>query len=241
MPRRIVHATPARLDGATRSLRRWTQLRKMLVVPASKGQLTALEHAMVALIAAGCTNHSEAYRRAGGKGHRHADHHASKILARPHVRARLDELRAKADRAAVLTRTRKREFLAAVVERAYVGTGHERLDRHCPLAAIKVDNEMTGDNAPQRVEAEVTLSAVLAALRPTTGLPDPAEFAAVPAPPTALDLAKPVQSATNGHKTPQNGRKTANGVKAHANGNGAGKAGQSHGKQARRIRREFDD
>lgn len=105
----------------------------------------------------------DAYRRtysphAGAWAYGQA-HQTAKL---PHVRERIAQLTAQADSGAVLTRMEKRGLLAACAR----NDGNEWPHR---LAAIKVDNEMSGDSKI-RIEGEVTLGVILAAISSTTGL-----------------------------------------------------------------------
>jgi phage terminase small subunit len=70
---------------------------------------------------------------------------ASRMRANPKVAAFVAELQAKQDRVRFLTRERKREKLAAIVE-------DEKAVKRDVIKAIEVDNVMTGDNAPQQVQ-----------------------------------------------------------------------------------------
>jgi hypothetical protein len=72
-------------------------------------------------------------------------------------------------RAVGLSRQRKREILCAVAT-------DERMPASVRIRAIEVDNLMTGDNRPVRVEGEITLDSILKALEPSTGLPHPQEL-----------------------------------------------------------------
>lgn len=72
----------------------------------------------------------------------------------------------------LLTRDKKRQILGGIA-----------LDKTAPkaarIAAVKVDNDMTGDNAPVRVEGEITLFSIFSALKPATSLPGPDELKAL--------------------------------------------------------------
>lgn len=69
---------------------------------------------------------------------------------------------------ALLTRDKKRQILGGIAQ-------DEQAPDTARIAAIKVDNEMTGDNAPVRIEGEITLHAIFSALLPSTGLPSAEE------------------------------------------------------------------
>lgn len=90
---------------------------------------------------------SKAYREAYGSTMGAAAVHveASRTLRAPHVAHFIETERAKMDAAALLTRLEKRKHLATIARNAKGKAG----DR---IRAIEVDNAMTGDNAPQKVE-----------------------------------------------------------------------------------------
>ena len=62
-----------------------------------------------------------------------------------------------------MTRQRKRELLCDAAEDA-----EKWSDR---LNAITIDNRMTGDDAPIRLEGEITLKGILDGIAPSVGLP----------------------------------------------------------------------
>jgi hypothetical protein len=124
--------------------------------------------------------------------------------------ARVENERRERERV-ILSRMDKRAFLGRVV-RAHDGEQlPKRYLNHDPLIALKLDNEMTGDNAPVRVEGEVTLGLIMAALASTTGLPAPGEMADGEAlevdarPVAALALPAPQKSHANGNGKHSNG------------------------------------
>jgi hypothetical protein len=67
-----------------------------------------------------------------------------------------------------LSRMEKRRILAKIAKNPKVGP-------FARIRAIQVDNEMTGDNAPVRVEGEITLHSIFSALAGSTGLPSAQE------------------------------------------------------------------
>lgn len=71
-------------------------------------------------------------------------------------------------REAGMTRAEKRVLLKKIANDA-------KKSPMARIAAIKVDNEMTGDNAPVRIEGEITLNTIFQSLKGTTGLPSPDE------------------------------------------------------------------
>ena len=84
---------------------------------------------------------------------------ASQLLRNPKVSAYLAELRKPQKEKAIATRQRKREILAAIMEGKTKGA--TVADR---IRAVQVDNLMTGDNKPIKVEGEITLKRVLDAI-----------------------------------------------------------------------------
>lgn len=105
---------------------------------------------------------------------------ASKMAADPRVRAYIkDEL----DRRAEMRRLREDQVLTRMEKRGLLAkcaraNGVEWSQR---LTAVKVDNEMSGDSMV-RVEGEVTLGVILAAISGTTGLLRDDEQAALSVP-----------------------------------------------------------
>lgn len=65
----------------------------------------------------------------------------------------------------ILSRLDKRRILGEISR----NKGAKDSDR---VAAIKTDNQMTGDDAPVRIEGEITLNGILKGLAGTTGLPE---------------------------------------------------------------------
>lgn len=74
----------------------------------------------------------------------------------------------KALREVGLSRAEKRRILKRIAENPKNGP-------FARIRAIQVDNEMTGDNAPVRVEGEITLHTIFQALASSTGLPSEQE------------------------------------------------------------------
>ncbi len=91
---------------------------------------------------------SKAYRRAyPAKGSpKLVSVKAAEVKRHPAVQAYMREQQSKLDRAKGLTRTRKRQFLYEVVMNPDSSTADK-------LRAIELDNRMTGDNIPEKVEA----------------------------------------------------------------------------------------
>lgn len=108
--------------------------------------MTAKELAFANAIIAG-QGPSEAYATAGytiTSNPRTSARGAQRTLNRPEVQAHIQKARDKLTAKALLTRERKREILGDLAENAKL----KPLER---VAAIKADNEMTGDNAPIKV------------------------------------------------------------------------------------------
>lgn len=100
---------------------------------------------------------------------------ASRTAALPHVAEYIAEALSERRREALLTRDQKRQILGGIAK-------NTRTPAHARIMAVRVDNDMTGDNAPVRVEGEITLHAVLTAMAGTTGLPGDDEIVALGAP-----------------------------------------------------------
>lgn len=117
---------------------------------------------------------------------------ASRLAAHPKVDAYLAFHRAARRKETLLTRDKKRQILGGIA-----------LDDRTPdtarIQAIRVDNDMTGDNAPVRVEGELTLGAVFIALGLSTGLPNEAEVRQIknitPKKRAPVELGAPMQTA----------------------------------------------
>jgi len=99
----------------------------------------------------------------------------------PHVADYIADALQERRRETLLTRDQKRQILGSIAK-------DTRAPKHARILAVKTDNEMTGDNAPVRVEGEITLFAIFAGMAKTTGLPGPNEHAAIdiPVAPAAL-------------------------------------------------------
>jgi len=114
-------------------------------------------------------NQSAAYQQAGYNppgGIKSAYEMASRLARNVKVANYLHHLAvisARTERSATLSRQRKRELLCDIAE-----DSAKPGDR---LSAIVVDNRMTGDDAPIRIEGEITLAGILSDLGPSVGLP----------------------------------------------------------------------
>ncbi len=99
---------------------------------------------------------------------------ANKLLKIAKVRSYVDEHMQAESAEATLSRQRKREILKGIAE-AWKASDKLEGDRQAAIQAIKVDNSMTGDDAPVRVEGELTLKGILQAVTGSTGLPQDEE------------------------------------------------------------------
>lgn len=90
---------------------------------------------------------------------------AYRLSCRDHIAARIRELREKIEERMVLSRSRKRHILYEIAEKRS-NQPHER------IKAIEVDNRMTGDEAPVKVEGDVTVGLVLTHLLGSTAVPE---------------------------------------------------------------------
>ena len=95
---------------------------------------------------------------------------ARRWLDRPEVAEYIAYLKVNIESDCTLSRQRKREILKKIAE-------NFPEDRASAIQAIKTDNAMTGDDAPVRMEGELTLSSIFQALQQqgSTGLPSPEE------------------------------------------------------------------
>ena len=98
---------------------------------------------------------------------------ASRTAALAHVAEYIADALQERRRAVLLTRDVKRQILGSIAH-------DSKAPKHARILAVKTDNEMTGDNAPVRVEGEITLHAIFVAMAKTTGLPGTKELAAIP-------------------------------------------------------------
>lgn len=121
------------------------------------------------------------------------------------VRAYIEEARQEMRLQTLLTRDKKRMILGGIAQ-------DRRAPHQARIMAVRADNEMTGDNAPVRVEGEITLHAAWSAIREAEALPMGDK--------EVLELPEPV------------GIENGNGEHGH-NGNGDGN-GNGTGKERRR-------
>lgn len=121
-------------------------------------KLTAKEERFCFLVAAG-KDQTSAWCEAYGKVPKHHSRvNASRVANRPHVLARIAELRKPDEKRLFLTRARKREILMEMAETRHAGmTDRQR--------AIDIDNRMTAEYTQTiQVEGEITLNAVVRSL-----------------------------------------------------------------------------
>lgn len=137
-----------------------------MVASATYRSLTPQQEFFARLVAEG-KSHAESYRIAfKSKGSINSvKSNAYKVAIRPEVEAKIAEFKAKAEERMVLTRSRKRHILYEIAEAKRNRTG----DR---IKAIEVDNRMTGDEAPVKIEGDVTLGLVLGSLMQSTLVPE---------------------------------------------------------------------
>ncbi len=93
---------------------------------------------------------------------------AQEVMRSALIQKYIADGREKLERGKTLTRLEKRRTLRSIA----LSTKHDAGDR---IRAIQVDNLMTGDNKPIRVEGELTLNTIFRSLSGSTGLPDPSE------------------------------------------------------------------
>lgn len=91
-----------------------------------------------------------------------AEKNAFRLRENEGVKEKVKSLQDKTETKETLSRQRKREILSEIAEEA---------NDNVRVQAIKTDNEMTGDNAPIRVEEEITVKGIWDRLEDTTGLP----------------------------------------------------------------------
>ena len=95
---------------------------------------------------------------AGVQGHR--------LLKNVKISEEIHRIRALLRTGKTLSRQRKREILADIAEGAI-----DEVKVSDRTNAINIDNKMTGDEKPIRIEGEVTLSRIIKGINSSTGLP----------------------------------------------------------------------
>ena len=127
--------------------------------------LTAKQTAFAHHVADGLTA-SEAYRRAysGNPNKTTTRREAHQVRHNPAVSALIDELRKEVAALKLVDRATKRRVLTQII-------CDRDMDPRIRLEAIKLDNAMTGDNAPVKMEGEITLGTILKEIQSSTGLP----------------------------------------------------------------------
>src|SRR5690606_12857657 len=131
-------------------------------------QCTAVEAYFARLVACEGFLPSRAYRIAWKSQAKDAHAIASRVMARPHVQAKIAELRAAADREAVMDRVRRRRMLADIAEAGW----RRRKGSAKPadaIAAIREDAILAGerrtDGTQFNIAGDVSFTQVLGALR----------------------------------------------------------------------------
>lgn len=99
---------------------------------------------------------------------------AGRTAALPHVADYIADALAERRREVLLTRDAKRQILGSIAR-------DPKAPRNSRILAVKTDNEMTGDNAPVRVEGELTLGMIFRALIPSVAVPTSGEAKALEA------------------------------------------------------------
>jgi len=132
-------------------------------------------------------NQKESLRRAIPKNRLspHAlDVEAHKLEKHPKVRAYIDAALAEERGDMLLTRHVKRQILGGIAR-------DKKAPHTARIQAVQVDNRMSGDDAPIRIEGEITLHAVFSALGLTQALPmgDVDTLELEPSVPAALPIA----------------------------------------------------
>lgn len=128
--------------------------------------LSVRQETFAHLVASGIPQ-AHAYVRAGYSSDPDgARANAARLIALDSVSELIDFIRQEKLSQHVFTRALKRRRLYEI------GMGDNDSNA---LRAIEIDNRMTGDDAPIRVEGEITLTGILDGLRPSLGLPDPTE------------------------------------------------------------------
>lgn len=97
---------------------------------------------------------------------------AGKTAKLPHVADYIAEALTERRREVLLTRDDKRQILGSIAK-------DTRKPAHARILAVKTDNEMTGDNAPVRVQEEITLFTIFTGMAKTTGLPGANEIVVI--------------------------------------------------------------
>lgn len=147
------------------------------------------------LLFAGSTQ-SDAYRGAGYNpplGSKSIWESAARLSSHVKVQrylSHLSVLSARTERSATLSRQRKRELLC--------DAAHDAPKWSERLTAIVIDNRMTGDDAPIRIEGEITLAGILDGIESSVGLPPPSVAALPQSDPAAADAVIDVEATPTG-------------------------------------------
>ena len=119
--------------------------------------------------------YKEAYQRKEPHGHPRVRAGAHRAFSSPKVKEAIDALLERENTEALLSREEKRLFLASIV-RAHMPANRARdpdnpLLNHDPVQALKADNDMSGDHKAVKIEGELTIAGILAALPSTRAIP----------------------------------------------------------------------
>lgn len=113
-------------------------------------------------------NQSDAYRKAYPKcSEQSLVSKGSRLVTYGKVKDYIEYLRGETEQKGTASRIEKREILAGIMRNE-----DKEASKGEVIQAVKVDNQMTGDDAPVRVEGEITLNSIMKALENTTGLPN---------------------------------------------------------------------
>lgn len=117
-------------------------------------RLTAKEEAFAQNVADGCTG-SEAYRRSYGTkaSNKRVSQLASRVFGRERVRARVLQLKSRTETVRALSRERKRELLARMIETEETAK-KQKIPPAELRAMIETDNRMAGHNEPEKLKVE---------------------------------------------------------------------------------------
>jgi len=94
---------------------------------------------------------------------------AARLKANPKIEAYIADCLAERRHESLLTRDQKRQILGGIAKK-------QSAPETARIAAIMADNKMTGDDAPIRIQEEITLFAVFNSLGLSTGLPSADEL-----------------------------------------------------------------
>lgn len=154
-------------------------------------QLTATEEYFCRLVACEGRKPTQAYRIAW-KGHKDSAHDlAPRVMARPHVQAKIAELRARAESEAIMDLRERRKLLADTARSVPANVKASHSDR---IAAIREDAILAGerraDGSQVSLTLDISIGAIIGALR--GGLTSAHD--AITLPPEAVKACTPLPS-----------------------------------------------